>query len=473
MLPNPFCRTVLGVIPGLILAFCKGGLVLGAQPEERNGDVVVPSLVTVYDIATPRELSYRRHAVPFIAGSSVSEWTLWEGLTDAVGTWITPVIEANRIASTIADSFPVGEQEAARKINSLVDDCARVLGLKKPQVFIRRSPYVRAYVTEVGGQPMLTLTSGLLALYNTPQELRFVVGRELGRVKCGHVEERTKAEAVFMAFHGVNLAVVPDECQNVLPTLALGWLMSFYREMEFSADRAGLLCCQDLDTAHQAMLRDLHGLPIDSPWLEDVKFDPQKYLKAMEYWERKPLVAFIQNIRQYSASTPFIRERIAELTVWAQQGTYREILARVKGSGPDLDQLVTIKSIEIRNVADHDTDVNPYLAVYSNDKKLFETSCAKGMRSVRWTGINQTRAILDHQPIFIEIWNSCWGRDTLIGGFVVYPSNPSPGKHGQQVVRSALEWDWKERATTSRQGFGEVVLEFSSRAKDPTGEQKQ
>ncbi len=457
--------TVLGTVFCAVLVFWSGNAAFGASAEEEANDVVVPSLVTVYDVATARELFYYRHTAPFIVGASVGEWPLWDGLKDAVGPWVTTVVEANRIASTIADSFPVGEQEAARKVNDVVDDCAQVLGLKKPHVFIRRSPHVRAYVTEVDGQAMLTLTSGLLALYDSPQELRFVVGRELGRVKCGHVEERAKAYAVFAALHSVNLTTVPDEFQNVLPTLALGWLMSFYREMEFSADRAGLLCCQDLDTAYQAMLRDLHGLPIDSPWLEDVKFDPQKYLKTMEYWERKPLVAFIQNARQHSSSTPFIRERIAELTVWAQRGSYGSILARVEGMGPDLDQLVTIRSIEIRNVADQDADVNPYLVVYSDGKKLFETSYAKGKKSVRWTGIDQTRAILDNQPIFFEIWNSCWGRDALIGGFVVYPTNPLPGRHGQQVIRSALEWDWKKRTTTSRHGLGEVVLEFSSRAK--------
>jgi hypothetical protein len=235
--------------------------------------------------------------------------------------------------------------------------------------------------------------------------------------------------------------------------------------MEFSADRAGLLCCQDLDTAHQAMLRDLHGLPIDSPWLKDVKFDPAKYLREIEYWERKSLVAFIQNAKQFSSATPFVRERIAVHSDWARRGSYREILSRSPGRGPDPNQLVTIKAITIRDAADNDADLNPYCVVHLDNTKWFETGPGNKLKSATWNDLDETRLILDNPPIFVEIWHYRWGTDPFVGGFVVYPKNPTPGKPAKRLLRAPLEWDWKQRTTTSRQGLAEVVVEFSSRAK--------
>lgn len=449
------------------LVSLKTTAALDSETDLATPKVVVPSAVTAYDVVTHRELYYRRHVLPFIAGGAVDRWPLWRDLTDSVGSWISPFVDATRISATIVDSFPVGEQEAARKITQLVAECARILNMENPDVFIRRSPHARAYVTEVAGRPMLTLTSGLLDLYRTPEELRFVIGRELGRIKSGHVSERAKAYAVFAALHRVNLVVVPDKAQFAITGLVLGRLMSLYREMEFTADRAGLLCCQDLGTAQQAMLRDLHGLPIDSPWLEDIKFDPQAYLKTMEYWERKTLVSFIQDARRYCSSTPFVRDRVAQLTDWAHNGSYKSILGRIDGSSaPDPDQLVTIKTVEIQDIADADSPLNPYVRVYFGDTtSSFQTTVVRSAQSARWTNIGKTHSVLDNQPIFFEIWNSRWGRDAFVGGFVIFPVNPTPTVKNEQVFRAPLEWDWKERTTTSRHGVGKVVVEFFTRAK--------
>lgn len=253
-------RTILAGLIAVSLTTILGRAqrVPGAESEPERWMPVVPARLTVYDIATRRELLYRRQIASAITGNSVSEWLVLDGLEAQLGAWIAPFVEASRISTAISNSFPIGTQEPTRKLDELVHDCARVLGLKKPEVFVRNSPFTVAYVTVVDGRPMLTLTSGLPSLYDgRPRELRFVVGRELGRIKLGHVDERTKAYAIFTALQSVNLAVVPDRYQLALPTLALGRLMSAFREMEFSADRAGLLCCQDTDVAFQAMLRQL------------------------------------------------------------------------------------------------------------------------------------------------------------------------------------------------------------------------
>lgn len=443
----------------------------GAEPrhaESKDAGLLFPVTITAYDVATRRELFYRRHIAPTIAGNSVGDWTVLQGVQEQLGTWIGPYVDAVKISTTISEAFPIGNQAATRRLDELVQDCARVLGLRKPDIFIRNSPFTVAYVSEIDSRPLLTLTSGLLSLYeDRPAELRFIVGRELGRIKCGHAGQRMKAYAVFAALHNVNLAVVPDEYQLALPTLALGRLMSAFREMEFSADRAGLLCCQDLDVAFQAMLRQLHGLKADSTWIDphSPDFDPESYFKTIHYWEGRPLVKFIQEVKGYTAESPFVPERIAQLVMWAGSGSYREILGRTAtSSGPDPDQIVTFRSITIYNVA-NSNDVNPYVVAYSGDKRLFVTTVVDQQSSVQWTGIDQTRALLDSQPVFFEIWSSDWGSDSFLGGFVIYPKNLGRGHGHPQILQSPIDWDWKERVTTSRQGFAKVSLEYSTRTK--------
>jgi hypothetical protein len=142
---------------------------------------------------------------------------------------------------------------------------------------------------------------------------------------------------------------------------------------------------------------------------------------------------------------------------------YDEILAREeRGSEPR--QHVTVRSIVVRNIADE--EVNPYLVVYSESRRLFTTAAAKGLRSAAWSKIDRTEVLQDGQPIFVEVWGSDWGGDSFLGGFVIYPERPAAGEDGLTTVcRAPLEWDWKQRTTTSRQGYAEVTLEFDAAEK--------
>ena len=72
--------------------------------------------------------------------------------------------------------------------------------------------------------------------------MRAVVEHELGHVVCGHLELKQKAFGLLAAVQAINIVVVPDKYQAVLPTLGLGRLYTWCRESEISADRAGLLC---------------------------------------------------------------------------------------------------------------------------------------------------------------------------------------------------------------------------------------
>ena len=100
------------------------------------------------------------------------------------------------------------------------------------------------------------------------------------------------------AVQAINVAVVPDKYQAVLPTLGLGRLYTWCRESEISADRAGLLCCGEPKVAYQAIMRLQHGLNPDSPWIdpEAKDFDPEAVIKIV------PAVA-VPAVRQVASWT--------------------------------------------------------------------------------------------------------------------------------------------------------------------------
>ena len=119
----------------------------------------------------------------------------------------------------------------------------------------------------------------------------------MGHIKCGHSDLKRKAYAVLSAIQGIDAAVVPDRYQNLLPLLALGRLLTWCRESEFLADRAGLLCCGEPKAAYEAIMRLQHGLRADSPWIDPYAkgFDPQAVIRNFQDWQYQPFVKFIRN----------------------------------------------------------------------------------------------------------------------------------------------------------------------------------
>ena len=138
------------------------------------------------------------------------------------------------------------------------------------------------------------VTSGLLKLYDKrPNELRFVIGRELGHLKADHDRMHQFGLAVLALIQAVDASILPDKFQNALPTLAFGRFLSWLRESEITADRAGLLCCQDPAIAHSAMIRQLHGLPEGNSYLDPANpnFDEDAIIRNFQQWQYQPLVS--------------------------------------------------------------------------------------------------------------------------------------------------------------------------------------
>ena len=415
-----------------------------------------PTYVTPFDLATRDDLLFGRLVEKLVVGDDPAEWGILSGVAERLGTWLSDYISAQRIADVITSGMPIEGQPPIRPLDDMVADCARVLHVEKPLVYVRNSPFTTAYATEFSGRGVIVLTSGLVRLYDQhPEELRFVVGHELGHLKCGHVRTKTAAYGILSAVQSINPAVVPDEYQVVLPTLALGRLFTWSREAEISADRAGLVCCQDANVASQALLRLQHGLGGNESILEGEGFDPGEVVKQFEQWQSRPFVEFVVKLKETSLEHPFIPERLAALKAWAETGACEQILARTKS--PNEQLLIVFNELGVGPVGAEDATVHPYVVAYEGHEALFATTTVKNSLRPKWTNLQCVRRCTAGQPVYFEIFDDGWTTDTVIGGFVVYPTK------GQTVYSVPILWDWKESTSVSRQGLAEVRVEFRER----------
>src|SRR5260370_1018963 len=131
----------------------------------------------------------------------------------------------------LASSVRVTEEQFP-DLHQMLRDGAYILDLPKlPEMFITQDPIVQAMAIGID-KPFIVLNSGLVELMD-PEELRWVIGHELGHVLSGHTVYRT------MLYYLVNLAArfaLVSFAWIALRALIWG-LEEWHRKSELSNDR--------------------------------------------------------------------------------------------------------------------------------------------------------------------------------------------------------------------------------------------
>ena len=238
----------------LVCGLLSGREAAADDPAERIRQF--PQQVSRFDLATRDELLYAHWVSPFVQSDGVSQWSWVSDLINSTGKWVAAYIDAHKISDAIHRGLAIDGQPPLAKLDELVADCARILNVSKPTVIVRNDPRTTAYVVASDSQTFLVLTSALIKLYDgADDELRFVIGHELGRIKCEHLQVRKAALGLITVLTTVNQAAAPAGADAVLPTLLVGRMVTWAREAEISADRAGLLCCGHPQIAFNALAR--------------------------------------------------------------------------------------------------------------------------------------------------------------------------------------------------------------------------
>jgi len=216
----------------------------------------------------------------------------------------------------LASSVRASEQQFPHLYQTMLDG-AYILDLPQvPELFISQDPTVNAMALGTS-KPFIVMTTGMVDLMDA-EEIRWVIGHELGHVLSGHGLYRT------MLYHLVNLAarlaLVPFAWVGLKAVI---WgLEEWFRKSELSCDRAGLLAGQDVPAARRALMK-LAGGPQLAEFSHDAFLE-----QAREYDAVPDLREGVIKLLQLQGTThPFAVVRFAEIDRWASEGEYRAILA--------------------------------------------------------------------------------------------------------------------------------------------------
>jgi len=188
-------------------------------------------------------------------------------------------------------------------------------------------------------RPFIVITTGLVNLHDE-EELRWVVGHELGHILSGHAVYRTMLLILIQL--AARIAWMPI---GYIGLRAIIWgLEEWFRKSELSCDRAGLLAGQDVDAARRALMKLAGGSQLS-------ELNPDAFREqAREYDAVPDLRDSVLKLLQLQGNThPFAVVRYAELDYWATHGEYERILG---GDYPrrDTDKNASVGE-EARNAA--------------------------------------------------------------------------------------------------------------------------
>jgi len=190
------------------------------------------------------------------------------------------------------------------RVHKLVQRCADTLGIKAPTVFLVNSPVMNAGALGTDEDAFIMVHSALVDGFSD-EELLSVIGHE-----CGHIHNR---HVVYLtALH--YLAQIAKLVSEAVVLPAQIPLLAYQRRAEITCDRAGLLCCKDLEVATRALTK----LAIGSKKLFE-QLNLEAFLDQFE--EGK---ADMGSLGEWGMSHPYLPKRVLALRKFAESSLYRK-----------------------------------------------------------------------------------------------------------------------------------------------------
>ncbi len=223
-----------------------------------------------------------------------------------------------------ADAVRVGPDQFPR-IDRLYGEVLETMGVtERYDLFVSQDPVVNAGAYGMD-EPFIILNSGTNALLND-QELKYILGHELGHIVSGHVLYRTMM-ALLIQVAQIGFPIVGLAARGILIAL-----LEWSRKAELSCDRAGLLALQDPEVVMGTMLKMAGGgRPEETSLTAFIE-------QAEAYRESDDVADSVFKILNLLGRThPFWVLRVAEIRSWIEAGEYDRILRGeyVRQSDPD------------------------------------------------------------------------------------------------------------------------------------------
>ena len=191
-----------------------------------------------------------------------------------------------------------------------------------PELYLTWQYALNAYATGID-IPMVVLYSGCVDLLE-PDERAYIMGHEMGHIKSNHILYHQMAQIL------PNIGRVVGHVTLGLGSLLSGGLqlalLNWYRMSEFTADRAGLLACQNPDATMRSIVK-MAGLPIQK-FGSGIEEAFVKQAKEFDEYDYDSLNKVIKIYSVMDRTHPWTVMRAAELLKWIDSGGYDAVLKR-------------------------------------------------------------------------------------------------------------------------------------------------
>lgn len=231
------------------------------------------------------------------------------GVVNSVFKQLVEMMADSVYGSVIASGVMI-HKKAYPEINILVDECVEKLNIKRPYVIISSAiSELNAMAFGSDEEPYIALSPLMVKTMN-PQQLKFVIGHECGHVAMGHMVYHSVVSISTAFAQSVPLLGPVMNMVGGLP------LKAWSRRSEISADRAGLICCGDCDTAQRALVQ------LALPFMDAGEVDIADYVENADRYLKKGV---IRKLNEYDDAHPIIPKRIQALKEFASSEAFYKI----------------------------------------------------------------------------------------------------------------------------------------------------
>ncbi|WP_405368446.1 M48 family metalloprotease [Nonlabens sp. Asnod2-A12] len=214
----------------------------------------------------------------------------------------------------------------APMLHDIGEHCKKTLKLKADiEFFVYQSDIFNASCYPPDDNKLyIILSSGILERFSK-EELTFVVGHEIGHVLFEHFDYPVRQ--------------ILDHGENDLAPIHAMKLYAWNRNAEISADRAGLLCCQDFEAVGRTFFKLSSGVTTDS-----LDFQLNAYIEQFVDLE-EVLNDSNHDPSDWYSSHPFSPLRIKALELFNKSETYAVFNDSIKGEITEEAMELEIKRI--------------------------------------------------------------------------------------------------------------------------------
>lgn len=209
----------------------------------------------------------------------------------------------------MARALPVTPEQAPGLARIVAETSAR-LQPGNILAFVSRQRGLNAYTFGLSSPKVIVLHAPLLQVMEE-DEIRFIIGHELGHVRLGH----TWLNSLVGGIAGIPS---PFALSAFLAMVFLWW----NRACEHSADRAGLLACGNVDSAIRALLKLAVGRDLDT------RAEVEQALRSVDAADRHALA----DLTEALSTHPKAMRRIGKLRAYAETPAYARLQRLVDGN---------------------------------------------------------------------------------------------------------------------------------------------